>query len=700
MNWEPVKRWRAIQTVHPDRPDPYCIWAEVNGWASYTRPDRAHPASVIIELDDPSHLSAFVACLADKVERFGQDIVVPPEYFGEDSSHQETFVTASVTHRGLRALANRADGRPGRFVKRFDLCDYIEPGRAPVPDERMSRGNCRVPATRPPIDVNKKIIGIIDDGCAFAHRSFLSPGGSTRIAALWDQDATPAFAPANSKAEGQFGTKPYRYLAGREIWRGDASDGSWRGLDTWMGRFRVGAQGVIDEDACYAEAGCDALRARAVHGPHVLDLLAGPLAPAARCYADPDTPPSWQRTLDYSADPTKTDIVFVQLPQAGLQDRSGGWLDSHVLDALRYILGCRSAKQRTVVTLSYGSTIGPHDGTSILSSAIDALKRANNELDVVMAAGNSFASRGHAQVDVKPGSSALLRWRILPGGETPSFVQLWMPKAGEVQIRVAPPGHDLAQMEWVAIDGVAAWPTRQRPAATIVNLGNSSRGEGPMALIAVGPTEQAQEPRARRTRDPAPHGEWQIELRTSSSLEEPVHAYIARNDMGLNTPQRGEQSYFQDDDDVDSYLRSPIDDADVQNEDDQRLFGERNSQTVVVRRRGTLNGIATGETPMVVAGYQGNFSSDRSHARHAPYSSAGQSNLSGESMPRGRRPTTSVPTDESGLLPGIRAAGSRSGVTFRLIGTSAGAPQFARRLLGPTDRGASPLPDPDLSGTS
>jgi len=69
-------------------------------------------------------------------------------------------------------------------------------------------------------------------------------------------------------------------------------------------------------------------------------------------------------------------------------------------------------------------------------------------------------------------------------------------------------------------------------------------------------------------------------------------------------------------------------------------------------------------------------------------------------MPRGRRPTTSVPTDESGLLPGIRAAGSRSGVTFRLIGTSAGAPQFARRLLGPTDRGASPLPDPDLSGTS
>jgi hypothetical protein len=142
-------------------------------------------------------------------------------------------------------------------------------------------------------------------------------------------------------------------------------------------------------------------------------------------------------------------------------------------------------------------------------------------------------------------------------------------------------------MEWVAIDGVAAWPTRQRPAATIVNLGNSSRGEGPMALIAVGPTEQAQEPRARRTRDPAPHGEWQIELRTSSSLEEPVHAYIARNDMGLNTPQRGEQSYFQDDDDVDSYLRSPIDDADIQNEDDQRLFGERNSQTVVVRRRGT-----------------------------------------------------------------------------------------------------------------
>ena len=124
---------------------------------------------------------------------------------------------------------------------------------------------------------------------------------------------------------------------------------------------------------------------------------------------------------------------------------------------------------------------------------------------------------------------------------------------------------------------------------------------------------------------------------------------------------------------------------------------------------------ATVQDAVVVAGYQRNFSADRKDGTHAKYSSAGQSSGAGPG-PRGRRPTTSVPTDESALLPGIRAAGSRSGVTFRLVGTSAGAPQQARALLAaappappaPGQRGGkkpqprpSPLPsrDPDLDGT-
>jgi hypothetical protein len=45
-------------------------------------------------------------------------------------------------------------------------------------------------------------------------------------------------------------------------------------------------------------------------------------------------------------------------------------------------------------------------------------------------------------------------------------------------------------------------------------------------------------------------------------------------------------------------------------------------------------------------------------------------------------------TDESAVLFGLRAAGSRSGGTARLVGTSAAAPQLARIIAN-----GEPLPD-------
>jgi len=139
MAWKIVRNWQALATVHSTRPDPYCIWAEVNGWLSYTKPDRLHPASVIIELERGEDFAAFLGCVAN-------DIAVAPDYLGTLGTGAETFITASVTHDGLAELANPAPGRAGSYVKRFDLCDYIEPNRAPTTDEQMRRGNRCVPA--------------------------------------------------------------------------------------------------------------------------------------------------------------------------------------------------------------------------------------------------------------------------------------------------------------------------------------------------------------------------------------------------------------------------------------------------------------------------------------------------------------------------------------------------------------------------
>jgi hypothetical protein len=75
------------------------------------------------------------------------------------------------------------------------------------------------------------------------------------------------------------------------------------------------------------------------------------------------------------------------------------------------------------------------------------------------------------------------------------------------------------------------------------------------------------------------------------------------------------------------------------------------------------------------------------NGRKSPYASAGPAR-SGPLLPRRLGPDYALPCDESYALEGIRAGGNRTGVVFRLTGTSAAAPQLARRVANP------PLPAP------
>jgi hypothetical protein len=170
-----------------------------------------------------------------------------------------------------------------------------------------------------------------------------------------------------------------------------------------------------------------------------------------------------------------------------------------------------------------------------------------------------------------------------------------------------------------------------------------------------------------------------------------ARAYIARNDLDLNAVLRGRQSTFVDPlDSPAPELREPYDDP-GHNPDDTLLFGNAR-QGAILRRRGTMNAIACGPKPEVVAGHCRNFSDLGPDRTHAPYSSAGPG-----LNDVGRTPFTSYPTDESEVLRGVRAAGSRSGSVYRLVGTSTAAPQLARLLLSKPRLKDGPLASPDAS---
>jgi hypothetical protein len=108
---------------------------------------------------------------------------------------------------------------------------------------------------------------------------------------------------------------------------------------------------------------------------------------------------------------------------------------------------------------------------------------------------------------------------------------------------------------------------------------------------------------------------------------------------------------------------------------------------------GTLNGIATAIDPS--ASPQG----QRVHvaggdmlanARKAPYASAGPARGHPALLRIG--PDFALFCDESYALQGVRAGGTRSGAVFRLIGTSAAAPQLARLIAKPNLPAATNVP--------
>jgi hypothetical protein len=86
-----------------------------------------------------------------------------------------------------------------------------------------------------------------------------------------------------------------------------------------------------------------------------------------------------------------------------------------------------------------------------------------------------------------------------------------------------------------------------------------------------------------------------------------------------------------------------------------------------------MNAVATGKNTFVVGGYV------RESAMPAPYSAGGPVVKPGAAprWPR-RGPDAIAVSDQSRVLPGVLAAGTRSGSVVALNGTSVAAPQAAR----------------------
>jgi hypothetical protein len=215
---------------------------------------------------------------------------------------------------------------------------------------------------------------------------------------------------------------------------------------------------------------------------------------------------------------------------------------------------------------------------------------------------------------------------------------------------------------------VAAWPSGRR-----------------QVVLSVART--AVDPAATWGHAIAPFGLWRVDIVNGSGGVLELDAWIRRSDTPSWHRAKGRQSYFEDSEER------------ARHHQNGRPVEFDGSTENVWRRRGTLSGIATSKSAVVIGGYR---RGDRESDLHpAPYSSAGPD---GNMKRAWKAPDWLEVSEDSIACRGVIAAGTRSGSWVAMNGTSAAAPQAARwiaqewRLSGsppgrPTDL-VQPKPNP------
>jgi hypothetical protein len=606
------------------RLDPYWLWAEATGYSSLGGPPADH-VPVLLEL-------AVTVGDAVRMPRTGglpQGLELGALYHEPAQGlGGARFCTGHATPAFLRAVAQ---GHHAKLVRRFEIGLPVVALKDRRPEQKQSAMPGLVQEVFPPV------LAVIDDALPVAHPALIDASGAPRCLALWDQEgaSTPGAVP-------DYG----RVTTGRDIAQALAGRRPPSGLPTDTGRVH---------DAL----GLTRLRRSWTHGSAVLGVAALGLA----------RPPG-----------PVPPFIGVSLPRRTTDDTSGLSLAVHVLDALHFVLrraedaaqAARKLPGAVVVNLSFGRFAGAHDGSGMLSAAIDELIALRNAeglpLAVVLPAGNGHLSRGHARGELAPGASHALAWRIQPDDRTPSFVELRpditagaegaAPDARATGLAVtlrSPAGVECGP---VAVDEQAVMRDAEgRAIATVTHLSRSAAGDGPMVLVAVAPTFSL-----GSAAPTAPSGRWSIRLDNGGALPLRIAAWIQRDDRFAGASLGGRPSYFEDD----AYRR-----FDVRG---RPLDTDPPGSTAWVSRTDTINPIATGRYPVVVG------ARDAATGRASPYSAAGA----------GRPPQLTAVADESRARPGIATRGTHAGSRVRANGTSLAAPQVARWLLERAPAPAAP----------
>lgn len=622
LGLDPNAKWQV---------DPYLVWAEATGYAGYP-PEDDGAATLPVLLELAHHLSPDTnggpALLAEP----GQDLIPevamwatlePALHHSRSWAPNSRYHTAFVKRGWLPILVQ---------LQRLGALARFQLGAARGKRMAASRNNDDVHITN---FAATQTLGVVDDGCCIAHDAFRDDRGS-RFALVWDQDSRGQFSAWNTYTSG--GALPPSY--GGELRQAD--------INELLKKYPV--LGEAGERDLYRAIDRPAWgQLDRIHGACVLHTLAGP-----ETYLPPAQLPS--------GGATGLPIIFVQLPNQTVGDTSGGSIGFYVLDAVRYIIQRTTDINRgdpgwtTTINVSLGSLGGPHDGSTIVEQALDEAVQAYAEEDgtqrvrIVMAAGNAAERQVHGVRDIAPGEAGQFHVMVPPGNPQESFVELWPQlAAGDdvdgLHVSVFAPDGSKLQSAQVG-DIHVLHDSDDKVIASLVFSRAAAQGmHGPMILLAVRPTDNAEHPD-----DIGPYGTWTVQVESALNKPVTVHGWVERNDTIIRrrSPQR---TVF-----IDSV--APGDAGGWLSNDS------------------TLSSLANGELTDCVGGFEINRMRVTDHSSRGPELA----------NPPRVEPGIYGASDATASLPGIAGPGFFSGTRARLSGTSAAAPRVARWIAEGEDQ--------------
>lgn len=359
------------------------------------------------------------------------------------------------------------------------------------------------------LDGNDIVIGIIDDGCSFAHPDFRK-GNATRVKHLWHQSK-----------EADVGINP--------IWAVPADFPYGSEIDD--GKINLALRTAKSVEEVYTNLGYD--MPLASHGTHVMGIAA----------ANP------RSLISSEGVACAADIIFVQLPVDAIES-GGAVLYNHILDGVLYIFSkARKLGKPAVINISYGGYTGPHDGSTELERAIDQLLDSPNPRDrisrsVVIAAGNGFEADCHAYGEIKTKDTSELHWVLKPQDPTSNLVEIWYNGDAELKLWLRPPGakNSIGPIFFNEPQHILQNAPGGKVLAGSIDHVQYPGNQDKRITIVLGPTAD----KAATGVEPVPPGMWTISLekRYPQGANAKIHAWIERDASGGRGSARLQQSYF------------------------------------------------------------------------------------------------------------------------------------------------------------